>query len=117
MNKKTIIIAGPCAAESEKQILESIKEAKKRKIDFLRMSLWKPRTKPGFEGLQEPGIALMALAAKMGVNPATEVILPSHAEKVIEAVLSASKDANVLVWIGARNQNHYIQQEISVLPV
>lgn len=113
MNKKSIIIAGPCAAESVEQVLQSIKEAKKRDIDFLRMSLWKPRTKPGFEGLQEPGVPLLVLAAKMGVNPATEVILPSHAEKVIDAVLSASKDGKVLVWIGARNQNHYIQQEIS----
>lgn len=113
MKKKTFIIAGPCAAESEKQILASAKEAKKREVDFLRVSLWKPRTKPGFDGLGEEGIQLMVKVAKLGINPATEVIIPSHAEKVIQAVLSEVPTAKVLVWIGARNQNHYIQQEIA----
>ncbi|MBI2074565.1 MAG: hypothetical protein HYT83_01865 [Candidatus Levybacteria bacterium] len=111
--KKTILIAGPCAAESKKQIRESIKLAKKRTIDFMRISLWKPRTKPGFDGLKEEGIPLLVEAAKEGINPSTEVILPEHAEKVISAVLKATKNGKVLVWIGARNQNHYIQQEIS----
>ncbi len=63
--------------------------------------------------MQEKGIKLLIDAAKKGVNPATEVIIPSHAEMVLNAVLSANKNANVLVWIGARNQNHYIQQEIA----
>lgn len=112
-NKKPILIVGPCAAESKEQILESINAAKTRDIDFMRISLWKPRTKPGFEGLQEEGIPLLVEAAKHGINPGTEVIMPSHAEKVIAAVLNASETANVLIWIGARNQNHYIQQEIS----
>lgn len=114
MNKTNkIVIAGPCAAESKEQILTSIAHVKKRDVDFLRISLWKPRTKPGFDGLQEEGIELLVEAAKQGINPSTEVIIPQHAEKVINAVLSASSTANVLVWIGARNQNHYIQQEIS----
>lgn len=114
MKKKTpVLIVGPCAAETKEQIMLSITEAKKRPIDFMRISLWKPRTKPGFEGLQEEGLPLLAMAAREGMNPGSEVILPSHAEKVIETVLNASKTAKVLVWIGARNQNHYIQQEIS----
>lgn len=110
---KKIIIAGPCAAESREQIQTSIKEAKKRPVDFLRISLWKPRTKPGFDGLAEQGISLLIEAAQAGINPSTEVIIPSHAETVIKTVLGANKDAKVLVWIGARNQNHYIQQEIA----
>lgn len=110
---KKIIIAGPCAAESEAQIIFSAKEAKKRDIEFLRVSLWKPRTKPGFDGLGEEGIKLLVKVAKMGVNPATEVIIPSHAEKVINEVLNVSPNSKVLLWIGARNQNHYIQQEIA----
>ncbi len=110
---KKIIIAGPCAAETEEQIILSAKEAKKREIDFLRVSLWKPRTKPGFDGLGENGIPLLVKVAKMGVNPSTEVIIPEHAEKVIQAVLDATPNGKVLIWIGARNQNHYIQQEIA----
>lgn len=111
--KKPIIIAGPCAAESREQILLSIAEAKKREVDFMRVSLWKPRTKPGFEGLGFAGIPLMVETAKMGVNPGTEVVMPSHAEKVIDAVLNATPDGKVLIWIGARNQNHMLQQEIA----
>lgn len=110
---KKIIIAGPCAAETEEQILLSAYEAKKRQVDFLRVSLWKPRTKPGFDGLGEKGIDLMVKVAKMGINPSTEVIIPEHAEKVAKAVLSATPNGKVLIWIGARNQNHYIQQEIA----
>lgn len=111
--KSKIIIAGPCAAESKEQILASVKEAKKRSVDFLRISLWKPRTKPGFDGLKEEGIKLLVEAAKRGVNPSTEVILPEHAQKAMDAVLSVNKKVKLLVWIGARNQNHYVQQEIA----
>lgn len=104
---------GPCAAESREQVLMSLTGAKVRNITFMRISLWKPRTKPGFEGLQEQGIPLLVESAKQGVNPSTEVIIPDHAKRVIDAVLSASSKAKVLVWIGARNQNHFIQQEIA----
>lgn len=108
-----MLIAGPCAAESKEQIRASIKEAKKRNIRFLRISIWKPRTKPGFDGLQEAGIPFLVEAALAGVNPASEVIIPQHAEKVIAAIRSKTKDIDILLWIGARNQNHYIQQEIA----
>lgn len=110
---RSIIIAGPCAAESKDQIIISATQAKKRGIDFLRVSLWKPRTKPGFDGMGEDGIPLLVKVARMGVNPATEVIIPEHAEKVMQAVLPATKNGKLLLWIGARNQNHYIQQEIA----
>lgn len=112
--KKHIIIAGPCAAESEEQIAIAIKEAKKRKIDFLRVNLWKPRTRPGFDGLGEEGIHLLIKVAKTGLNPGLEVITPHQAEVVVEAVLPVlPKTGKLLLWIGARNQNHFIQKEIA----
>lgn len=111
--KKSIIIAGPCAAESKEQILASITEAKKRGVDFLRISLWKPRTKPGFDGLGKSGIPLLVEAVKMGINPATEVMLPSHAKAVMDAVLPVLKKGKLLLWIGSRNQNHLLQQQIA----
>ncbi|HVZ58831.1 MAG TPA: hypothetical protein VG935_03715 [Patescibacteria group bacterium] len=113
MKKTSLIIAGPCAAESELQINQSIAQAERRGVDFLRASLWKPRTKPGFEGLGETGLPLLAKIAQRGLNPATEVLTPEHAEKVIDTVLSVSKNGKVLIWIGARNQNHFLQQEIA----
>src|SRR4030081_3030776 len=100
---KKIIIAGPCAAESESQINIAITEATKRKIDFLRVNLWKPRTKPGFDGLGEAGIPLLVKVAQAGVNPGLEVIMPDQAAQVIDAVLPHLKaDGKLLLWIGAR---------------
>ena len=111
--KKPMLIAGPCAAESEEQIKIAIRNAKKRGLDFVRISLWKPRTKPGFEGLGEKGIKFLIQAAKERVNPATEVLVPEQAKKIIDKVLSENSKTKLLLWIGARNQNHYIQREIA----
>ncbi len=113
LNNRSIIIAGPCAAETREQIIISAQEAKKREIDFMRISLWKPRTKPGFDGLGKKGIPLLIEAAKMGVNPATEVLVPSQARAVMKAVLPVLKNGKLLLWIGSRNQNHLVQQQIA----
>lgn len=112
-NKHKIIIAGPCALESREQLLETITQAKKLAIDFVRLSLWKPRTKPGYEGIGEAGIPLLVEAAKMGVNPGVEPLVPSQAEKVAKAVLPVLGNGKLLMWIGARNQNHFIQREMA----
>jgi chorismate mutase len=108
-----IIIAGPCAAETREQILEVIDQAKKREIDFVRSCLWKPRTRPGFDGLAEKGITLLTEIAHAGLNPATEVLTPEQAQLVIDQVLSEAPESNLLLWIGSRNQNHLMQREIA----
>lgn len=113
MKNKKIIIAGPCALESREHMLITIKEAKALDVDFVRLSLWKPRTKPGYEGLGEEGIPLLVEAAKMGVNPGVEPLMPDHAAKVADAVLNATPDGKLLMWVGARNQNQFIQREMS----
>jgi len=109
--KNNIIVAGPCAAESMELIIESAKQAKKRKVDFLRVSLFKPRTKPGYEGSGEDGIDMLIQAAKMGVNPATEVLFPDQAKRIMDEVLTAVPDTKLLLWLGSRNQHHVIQRE------
>ena len=49
---KPLIIAGPCSAETEEQMLETAKNLKNNEIDFFRAGIWKPRTRPGgFEGV------------------------------------------------------------------
>lgn len=108
-----IFIVGPCALESREQMLETVKNSRELGVDFVRLSLWKPRTKPGFEGVGEAGIDWVVEAAKMGVNPGVEPILPEHAAKVAEAILTRAPKAKLLLWIGARNQNHMIQREIA----
>jgi len=113
MSKK-IIIAGPCAAESEEQIEIAVREAGKRGVDFMRVNLWKPRTRPGFEGLGEDGLPLLAKVAKAGINPGLEVIMPEHAAMAMKAVLPVLPDGGqLLLWIGARNQNHVVQHGIA----
>ncbi len=113
---KKIIIAGPCAAESEEQIDIAIAEVLKRDIDFMRVNLWKPRTKPGFEGLGREGLPLLEKVAKAGINPGLEVIVPEHVTLAMETVLPHLKDGGrLLLWIGARNQNHLVQTEIASL--
>lgn len=111
--RNKIIIAGPCALESRELMLETVKEAKAYGVDYVRLSLWKPRTKPGYEGIGEEGILLIVEAAKMGVNPAFEPLMPSHAEKVVKAVLPVLGNQKLLIWLGARNQNHVLQKEIA----
>lgn len=110
-----IIIAGPCALENEVQAMIAGQNAKDRGVDFVRLSLYKPRTKPGFEGLGEAGIPILVEAAKRGVNPATEVTSPEDAKKIIDAVMAATETGKLMIWIGSRNQNHFIQREIARL--
>jgi len=112
-NSKSILIAGPCATESSELIQKSIKFAKKRKVDFLRVNLWKPRTKPGFDGLGDAGLPILVEAVRQGINPGLEVIMPEQAQKVLDTVLPALGESKLLLWIGSRNQNHLIQQEIA----
>jgi len=112
--KTKIIIAGPCAAESKEQIDKAIQAIRKRTtVHFMRVSLWKPRTKPGFDGLAEGGIDLLVHAAASGVNPATEVLVPENAKMIMDKLFKKVPKAHLMVWIGARNQNHYIQREIA----
>lgn len=106
---KKIIIAGPCAAESEKQIVNSLSEAEKRNIWASRISLWKPRTKPGFDGLKEKGIYLFHEAEKRGIVPATEVMERDN----VRSILKKFPNLETIFWIGSRNQNHFLQKEIA----
>lgn len=109
---KPYIIAGPCAAESPDQIKRSTKEALLRNVDAARVSAWKPRTRPGsFEGLGREVIPLLIETAQMGLIPATEVMLPEHAEMAINAVIGHT-DQKLLLWLGSRNQNQHLQREI-----
>lgn len=114
MSKQKIIIAGPCAAESRNQVINSATELKKRKIKIMRASLWKPRTKPGFEGVGRKGIPWLAEVTKLGLTVATEVLLADHVSQLIFGINQHKGDASkLLFWLGSRNQNHLTQREIA----
>jgi len=98
INKKNLIIAGPCSVESEEQIIETAIALKKSgKIDILRGGIWKPRTNPGsFEGIGVKGLSWMDQARKeTGLPFGVEVATDKHVENALNF------DANLL-WIGAR---------------
>ena len=107
-----LIIAGPCSAESESQMLETaqrIKESSGDKIPVFRAGIWKPRTKPnGFEGVGVIGLNwLKKVKEEFGFITATEVANANHVKAALEA------DVDIL-WIGARSTvNPFTVQEIA----
>lgn len=111
-NHERIMIAGPCAAESRKQVLSSAEQAIIRGIKILRASRDKPRTSPGFKGHGDLVIPWYLEVAQMGLTPATEIMLPEDADTTMNGVLGRESSATLLLWLGARNQNDKIQHAI-----
>lgn len=112
--KNKLIIAGPCAVESENQIISCALELKKRNINSIRTSIWKPRTKPSFSGIGFSGIKWIAELTKLGFVAAIEALLPEHISQLAEVISKENGNlSNLIIWLGSRNQNHLIQQEIA----
>ena len=108
-DKKPLIIAGPCSAETEEQVLTTAKELAANGVKIFRAGIWKPRTKPGgFEGVGIEGLDwLKKVKAETGMYVATEVANKAH----VEAALAAGVD---ILWIGARTSaNPFAMQEIA----
>ncbi len=104
-----IIIAGPCSAESEEQVLETARGLAACGIKIFRAGIWKPRTHPGgFEGVGTPGLAwLKRVKEEAGMSVATEVATRAHVEAAVEAGID-------MLWIGARTSaNPFAMQEIA----
>jgi len=116
MIQNPILVAGPCSAETDEQMDIAFYEANQRHVDFVRVNLWKPRDIPAFDGLKEKGLYLLSRAAEVGLNPGMEVMFADHVTMAMEATLPHLKDdGKLLVWIGARNQNHFFQKEVGRL--
>ncbi len=106
---KPIIIAGPCSAESEQQMLATACALANDGIKIFRAGIWKPRTKPGgFEGMGEEALPWLKKAKEMtGMLTATEVATRAH----VNAALNADVD---ILWIGARTSaNPFAVQEVA----
>jgi len=108
--KEPLIIAGPCSAESEEQMMQTAKEIVAiGKVKAFRSGIWKPRTRPGnFEGVGEEGLKWLNLVKKeTGLLTATEVANAEH------AALAIKNDVDIL-WIGARTtSNPFSIQELA----
>ncbi|MEN8815784.1 MAG: bifunctional 3-deoxy-7-phosphoheptulonate synthase/chorismate mutase type II [Nonlabens sp.] len=104
-----IVIAGPCSAETEEQVLRIAHELKDSDVTYLRAGIWKPRTRPGnFEGVGAIGLKWLQKAkAETGLLTATEVANRAHVELALEHDID-------LLWIGARSTvSPFIVQEIA----
>ena len=103
------VVAGPCSAETEEQVMETAKGLKELGINVFRAGIWKPRTHPGsFEGVGSEGLRWMQKAKKeYGLKISTEVASEKH-------VFECLKFGVDLVWLGARTTaNPFLVQEIA----
>lgn len=107
--RKSVIIAGPCSAESEQQIFETAKALKNAGVEVLRAGIWKPRTRPNcFEGVGSEGLSWMQrVQRELGMKISTEVANVKHVYEALKAGMD-------MLWIGARTTaNPFAMQEIA----
>ncbi len=107
--RRPIVIAGPCSAETEEQVMDTATQLAAKGIRIFRAGIWKPRTKPGgFEGVGAVGLPwLQRVQKELGMLVSTEVATPRH----VEAALEAGVD---ILWIGARTvANPFAMQELA----
>lgn len=107
---KPIIIAGPCSAETEGQVMQTAKAlATHGNIACFRSGIWKPRTRPGsFEGVGKEGLAwLKRVKEETGMKVTTEVAKASHVYDCLKAGID-------VLWLGARTTvNPFSVQEVA----
>ena len=96
-NERPFVIAGPCSAETEEQVMTTARQLAMKGCHNFRAGVWKPRTKPGgFEGHGEKALPWMQqVKQETGMNVATEVATPEHVELALKYGID-------ILWIGAR---------------
>jgi len=109
-DNRPYLIAGPCSAETEEQVLHIARElSKDDRVRLYRAGIWKPRTRPGsFEGVGAEGLPwLQAVKAETGLKLTVEVAKAEHVELCLEHGID-------VLWIGARTTvNPFAVQEIA----
>lgn len=110
IQKRPLIISGPCSAETEEQVLQTAGALKATgKVDMMRAGIWKPRTRPGtFEGVGTKGLSWLQSAKKQTGLPVTVEVATA---KQVEDALHFDID---VLWIGARTTvNPFSVQEVA----
>ena len=106
---RPMVIAGPCSAESEEQVMETARDLAKRGLHVFRAGIWKPRTHPGhFEGVGTPGLKwLKRVKEETGMKVCTEVASERHVYECLKYGID-------MLWVGARTTaNPFLMQEIA----
>jgi len=107
--EKPLIMAGPCSAESEEQVIETASQLKEMGIKIFRAGVWKPRTRPdAFEGMGKAAMPwLRRVKEELGMYTATEVANVKHVYDCLKAGID-------IIWLGARTTaNPFAVQEIA----
>ena len=107
--ERPLVIAGPCSAETEEQVMNTATQLANKGVKIFRAGIWKPRTKPGgFEGIGVEGLAwLKRVKQETGMYVATEVATAKHVFEALKAGID-------ILWIGARTTaNPFAVQEIA----
>ncbi len=107
--KRPVVIAGPCSAESEEQVMATAKDLAGRGVKIFRAGVWKPRTKPGgFEGHGVEALPwLKQVKQETGMYITTEVATGKHVYECLKAGVD-------ILWVGARTTvNPFAVQEIA----
>ena len=96
-NERPIVIAGPCSAETEEQVMTTARQLAMKGCHNFRAGVWKPRTKPGgFEGNGEKALPWMKqVKEETHMQVSTEVATPEHVELALKYGID-------ILWIGAR---------------
>ncbi|KAA6352621.1 Phospho-2-dehydro-3-deoxyheptonate aldolase [termite gut metagenome] len=107
--RRPMVIAGPCSAETEEQVMNTAKELASKGVKLFRAGIWKPRTKPGgFEGVGTEGLNwLKRVKRETSMYVITEVATAMHVYECLKAGID-------MLWIGARTTaNPFAVQEIA----
>ena len=108
-SERPFVIAGPCSAETEEQVMNTAKQLAGKGFRIYRAGIWKPRTKPGgFEGNGEKALPWMQqVKQETGMMTATEVATAEHVELALKYGID-------LLWIGARTTaNPFAMQAVA----
>lgn len=108
-NERPLVIAGPCSAETEEQVLSTALQLDANKVHLYRAGIWKPRTRPNsFEGVGNIGLEwLKKVKQQTGMKVCTEVANVKHVYEALKAGID-------VLWIGARTSaNPFAVQEIA----
>lgn len=108
-NERPLVIAGPCSAETEEQVMTTARQLADKGCRMFRAGVWKPRTKPGgFEGQGETALLwLQNVKKSTGMFVATEVATPEHVELALKYGID-------ILWIGARTSaNPFAMQALA----
>lgn len=107
--ERPFVIAGPCSAETEEQVITTAHQLASRGCRIYRAGVWKPRTKPGgFEGNGEQALPwLQRVKQETGMLVATEVATPEHVELALKCGID-------ILWVGARTSaNPFAMQALA----